>query len=67
VGSTHSGAAILWIGAELFTFLALIPVFIQWVRFEERKQARSDALMDAEMAAQGVTTVAYPDIRGSGA
>jgi putative membrane protein len=52
VASTHSGAAILWIGAELFTFLALIPVFIQWVRFEERKQARSDALMDAELAAQ---------------
>ncbi len=51
VGSTHAGAAILWIGAELFTFLALIPVFAQWVRFEERKAARYDAQLDAELAA----------------
>src|ERR1019366_9187072 len=51
VASTHSGAAILWVGAELFTFLALIPVFIQWVRFEERKGARYDAQLDVEMLA----------------
>jgi putative membrane protein len=52
VASTHSGAAILWIGAELFTFLALIPIFFQWVRFEERKTARIDAQLDAEAAAE---------------
>ncbi len=52
LGSTHSGAAILWIGAELFTLLALIPVFLQWVRFEERKAARYDAREDAELAAK---------------
>jgi putative membrane protein len=51
VSSTHAGAAILWIGAELFTFLALIPVFVQWVRQEERKGARYDAQLDAELAA----------------
>ncbi len=51
VAGTHSGGAMLWIGAELFTFLALIPVFVQWVRFEERKGARYDAQLDAEMAA----------------
>jgi putative copper resistance protein D len=56
LGSTHSGAAILWIGAELFTFLALIPVFLQWVRFEERKGARYDAQLDAELAASGAST-----------
>jgi putative copper resistance protein D len=50
VGSTHAGAAILWVGAELFTFLALIPVFVQWVRFEERRSARYDAQLDAELA-----------------
>ncbi len=58
VASTHSGAAILWIGAELFTFLALIPIFIQWVRFEERKGARFDAQQDAELTANG--TQAFP-------
>ena len=51
VAGTHSGGAMLWIGAELFTFVALIPVFVQWVRFEERKGARYDAQLDAEMAA----------------
>lgn len=58
VGSTHAGAAILWIGAELFTFLALIPIFFQWVGFEERKSARFDAQQDAEMTANG--TRAFP-------
>ncbi|MGH9080677.1 MAG: cytochrome c oxidase assembly protein [Acidimicrobiales bacterium] len=51
VAGTHSGGAILWIGAEFFTFLALIPVFVQWVRFEERKGQRYDAQLDAELAA----------------
>jgi putative membrane protein len=50
--STHSGAAILWVGAELFTFLALIPVFVQWMHFEERKGLRYDAQLDAELAAR---------------
>jgi putative membrane protein len=51
LASTHAGAGILWVGAEFFTFLALIPVFVQWVRVEERKGARYDAQLDAEMAA----------------
>ena len=50
LGGTHAGAGILWVGAEFFTFLALIPVFVQWVRFEERKGARYDAQLDSEMA-----------------
>lgn len=56
LGSTHAGAGLLWVGAEFLTFLALVPVFIQWVRFEERKAARLDAQMDAELAATGATT-----------
>lgn len=51
VGNTHAGAGILWVSAELLTFLALIPVFLQWVRAEERKGARYDARLDAELAA----------------
>jgi putative copper resistance protein D len=51
LGSTHAGAGLLWVGAELFTFLAIIPVFVQWVRMEERKAARYDAQLDAELAA----------------
>ncbi len=70
VASTHSGAAILWIGAELFTFLALIPIFFQWVKFEERKTARIDAQLDAEAAAEAAQrrsgTVGPPVLHGHG-
>ena len=63
VGSTHAGAGILWIGAEAFTFLALIPVFVQWLRFEGRRTARIDAELDAAYADAGTTlTVVSPDV-----
>ena len=55
VGSTHAGAVILWGGAELFTFLALVPVFLQWQRVEGRRTARIDAELDATYAATGST------------
>jgi cytochrome c oxidase assembly factor CtaG len=55
VGGTHAGAAILWIGAEAFTFLALIPVFLQWLRVEGRRTARIDAELDAAYAAAGTS------------
>jgi len=62
VPSTHAGAAILWIGAEAFTFLALIPVFVQWVRVEGRATARIDAQLDAQYEAAGTTlTPVGPD------
>jgi hypothetical protein len=51
LASTHSGAAILWVGAELFTVVALIPVFVQWMRLEERKGVRYDAQLDAQLDA----------------
>jgi len=58
VGSTHAGAGILWIGAEALTFLALIPVFVQWLRFEGRRTARIDAELDAAYAEAGTTLTA---------
>jgi putative copper resistance protein D len=62
VGGTHAGAGILWIGAELFTFLALIPVFIQWLRFEGRRTARIDAELDAAYEEAGSSlTPMYPE------
>jgi putative membrane protein len=60
VAGTHAGGAILWIGAEFFTFLALIPVFAQWVRFEERQGLRYDAQLDAELAAGESESVTEP-------
>jgi putative copper resistance protein D len=69
LGSTHAGAGILWIGAEAFTFLALIPVFVQWLRFEGRRTARIDAELDAAYAQAGTTLTAVSpesDHRGAG-
>ena len=64
VSSTHAGAAILWVGAEAFTFLALIPVFVQWLRVEGRRTARIDAELDAAYAAAGSSlTPVGPDGR----
>ena len=34
--STHSGGALLWAATELAIFVGLIPIFIQWVRADER-------------------------------
>ncbi|MGD0881710.1 MAG: cytochrome c oxidase assembly protein [Acidimicrobiales bacterium] len=55
LSSTHAGAGILWVGAEAFTFMALIPIFFQWMRFEGRRTARLDAELDASYAAAGTT------------
>jgi len=66
VGSTHAGAGILWIGAETFTFLALIPVFVQWLRFEGRRTARIDAELDAAYEAAGTTLTPVAPDRGRG-
>jgi len=66
VSSTHAGAGILWIGAELFTFVALIPVFIQWVHSEERRTARLDAELDAERAGSVQSDGPVPVTDGGG-
>ncbi len=43
VASTHAGAGLLWSSAEVATFVGLVPIFIQWVRSEERAGIRADA------------------------
>jgi putative membrane protein len=43
LNSTHSGGALLWVATELTTFIGLIPVFVMWVRADERAGARADA------------------------
>ena len=54
-------------GRKLFTFLALIPVFVQWLRVEGRRTARIDAELDAAYAAAGSDlTPVGPDGTGGG-
>lgn len=44
--STHSGGALLWAATELATFVGLVPVFVQWMRAEDRAGVRADARAD---------------------
>ena len=46
VGSIHVGGGVLWAATELATFVAVIPVFFQWVRSEERAGRRINARID---------------------
>jgi len=48
LASTHAGGGLLWVLSEFFTFAALVPIFIQWMRSEDRIAAREDARLDAE-------------------
>jgi cytochrome c oxidase assembly factor CtaG len=43
LNSTHSGGALLWAATELATLIGLIPVFVMWMRADERAAARADA------------------------
>lgn len=51
VGGTHAGGGLLWALTELFTVAALVPIFIQWSRADQREGRRVDARLDAEAAA----------------
>lgn len=47
----RTGAAILWAVGDLFGLVAGAVVVAQWVRYDERRQAREDRRLDAEAAA----------------
>jgi putative copper resistance protein D len=47
LGSTHYGGGVLWVGTELATFGALVPIFVQWSRTDLRNARRVDARIDA--------------------
>jgi putative membrane protein len=51
LASTHAGGALLWAATELSTFAGLAPVFLQWLRADERAAARADARAEAAAGA----------------
>ncbi len=55
VGDLHLGGAIMWIGGDSLMALAMIPVAVALVRYEERRAALVDAELDA-MAASSSST-----------
>lgn len=46
LASTHAGGALLWAATELSTFAGTAPIFVQWLRADERAGARADARAD---------------------
>jgi putative membrane protein len=46
LASTHSGGGLLWSSTELATIAAFVPIFVQWMRSEERIATRNDERMD---------------------
>ena len=46
----RTGAAILWAVGDLFGLVAGAVVVAQWIRYDERRQAREDQRLDAEAA-----------------
>jgi cytochrome c oxidase assembly factor CtaG len=52
--STHAGGGLLWSATELSTFAGVIPVFLQWIRSDERAGARADAKADRAFEAQAI-------------
>ncbi len=47
VGDLHIGGAIMWVGGDTLMVLAMIPVVVQWLRYENEKAALLDAELDA--------------------
>lgn len=48
VGGTQTGGGLLWGLTELATAAAFVPMFVQWMRSEERRGVRDDARWDRE-------------------
>lgn len=63
LSSTHAGGALLWAGTELATFLGLIPVFVQWMRADDRAGARADARAARAARAAQAPELAIDEVR----
>lgn len=53
LSSSHDGGALLWVSVDIVNVAAFLPIFLQWVRSEERAAVRADArsLREEEAAA----------------
>jgi putative copper resistance protein D len=60
LADTHAGGATLWIMGEIFTFLAMGIVVLQWMRADVREATRADRRADAvtARAVSGITPAA---------
>jgi putative copper resistance protein D len=47
LSSSHTGGGVLWAATEVATIIAIIPIFVEWSRADERAGRRLDAQLDA--------------------
>jgi putative copper resistance protein D len=50
LASTHAGGGVLWAASEAATLLAVIPIYVEWVRSDQRSARRIDARLDAGLS-----------------
>ncbi|MCU1488972.1 MAG: integral rane protein [Acidimicrobiaceae bacterium] len=55
LAGTHSGGALLWVSTEFVSLGAFLPIYIQWMRSEDRIGAREDARSDRAAATDAAT------------
>jgi putative membrane protein len=46
VADLHTGGAVMWVGGDTLMLLAMLPVAVQWSRYEEQKAVEIDRLLD---------------------
>ena len=64
VTDLHLGGTIMWVGGDSLMTLAMIPVAIGWMRYEDRRAVRTDRELDA-LATQANVPPAEPSSPGS--
>jgi hypothetical protein len=55
------GGAIMWVGGDSLMLLAMIPVAVQWLRYEEQKAADIDRQLDLVAARAHADPEPAPD------
>lgn len=58
LSSTHAGGGMLWASTELATVIGFIPIFLQWMRSDERAAARADVVNQREATWSSVPPLA---------
>lgn len=57
--STHSGGALLWVATEFVSLGAFLPIYIQWMRSEDRIAVREDRRRDIDAASAAAAGVGF--------
>ena len=73
LASTRAGGGLLWASTEVATFIGMVPVFVQWMRADDRagrEPTRRAARSPAGLTTAGLTTAALrhcgPQASGTG-